>query len=69
MSKFDEQYLSLCEEILEHGEKITTDPSVLKKKTDFAIVLLPDACAPVKTVKLSMSISQLLIGPIFFIVK
>ena len=34
MSKFDEQYLSLCEEILEHGEKITTDPSVLKKKTD-----------------------------------
>ena len=34
MSKFDEQYLSLCEEILEHGEKITTDPNVLKKKTE-----------------------------------
>lgn len=34
MSKFDEKYLALCEEILEHGEKITTDPGVLKKKTD-----------------------------------
>lgn len=34
MSKFDEQYLALCKEILEHGEKITTDPKVLKKKTD-----------------------------------
>ncbi len=33
MSKFDEQYLDLCERILKYGEKVTTDPSVLNKKT------------------------------------
>ena len=33
MSKFDEQYLELCERILRDGEKITTDPKVLEKKT------------------------------------
>lgn len=33
MSKFDEQYLDLCERILKHGEKVTTDPSVLSKTT------------------------------------
>ena len=33
MSRFGEQYLDLCHRILEHGEKITTDPAVLKKKT------------------------------------
>jgi len=33
MSRFDEQYLALCHRILDHGEKITTDPAVLKKKT------------------------------------
>ena len=32
MSKFDEQYLDLCEKILKGGEKITTDPSILSKK-------------------------------------
>lgn len=32
MSKFDEQYLDLCERILKYGEKITTDPTVLNKK-------------------------------------
>jgi len=32
MSKFDEQYLDLCERILKDGEKITTDPAVLEKK-------------------------------------
>ena len=32
MSRFDEQYLDLCNRILEHGDKITTDPAVLKKK-------------------------------------
>ena len=31
MSRFDEQYLDLCERILRDGEKITTDPAVLKK--------------------------------------
>ncbi|MBR2695566.1 thymidylate synthase [Candidatus Saccharibacteria bacterium] len=33
MSRFDEQYLDLCNRILTHGEKITTDPAVLKRKT------------------------------------
>lgn len=33
MSRFDEQYLDLCHRILDHGEKITTDPAVLNKKT------------------------------------
>lgn len=32
MSKFDEQYLELCERILKDGEKITTNPAVLNKK-------------------------------------
>ena len=32
MSKFDGQYLELCERILRDGEKITTDPAVLAKK-------------------------------------
>lgn len=32
MSKFDEQYLSLCERILQDGIKITTNPEVLKKQ-------------------------------------
>ena len=34
MSKFDEQYLDLCERILKEGEKITTNPAVLKKKVN-----------------------------------
>ena len=33
MSRFDEQYLDLCNRILTRGEKITTDPAVLAKKT------------------------------------
>lgn len=33
MSKFDIAYLDLCERILRDGEKITTDPKVLEKKT------------------------------------
>jgi len=33
MSKFDEQYLDLCERILRDGERVTTDPKVLKKKS------------------------------------
>lgn len=36
MSRFDEQYLDLCHRILDHGEKITTDPAVLAKKTKSA---------------------------------
>ena len=31
MSKFDTAYLDLCDRILKTGDKITTDPSVLKK--------------------------------------
>jgi len=33
MSRFDEQYLDLCHRILDHGEKITTNPAVLKNNT------------------------------------
>ena len=33
MSKFDEQYLDLCAKILREGERVTSDPAVLKKKT------------------------------------
>ena len=33
MSKFDEQYIDLCERILRDGEKVTTDPKVLDKKS------------------------------------
>ncbi|MCL2451387.1 thymidylate synthase [Candidatus Saccharibacteria bacterium] len=32
MSKFDEQYLDLCERILENGEKVSNDPKVADKK-------------------------------------
>lgn len=32
MSKFDEQYLDLCERILKYGEKVTTDPAALARK-------------------------------------
>ena len=39
MSRFDEQYLELCQKILTTGEKITTDPKVLKQKTDQNILL------------------------------
>lgn len=34
MSLFDEQYLDLCKRILDEGEIITTDPSVLKHNTN-----------------------------------
>ncbi|MBQ9019933.1 thymidylate synthase [Candidatus Saccharibacteria bacterium] len=34
MSKFDEQYLDLCERVLKYGEKVTTDPAVLEEKMD-----------------------------------
>lgn len=37
MSRFDEQYLDLCHRILDHGEKITTDPAVLAKNTKGAV--------------------------------
>lgn len=33
MSKFDDQYLDLCERVLRDGERVSNDPSVLKKKT------------------------------------
>ena len=33
MSRFDEQYLDLCHRILDHGEKITTNPAVLENNT------------------------------------
>lgn len=34
MSKFDQQYLDLCQKILTYGEKVTSDPKVLEKKSD-----------------------------------
>ncbi|MBR2588988.1 thymidylate synthase [Candidatus Saccharibacteria bacterium] len=32
MSKFDDQYLDLCERVLIYGERVSNDPAVLKKK-------------------------------------
>ena len=32
MSKFDEQYLELCQKILTTGERVTTNPKVLDQK-------------------------------------
>ncbi len=32
MSRFDEQYLDLCDRILRLGEKVTTDPAALQRK-------------------------------------
>ena len=37
MSKFDEAYARLCEDILTRGEKITTNPKILKNNTSGAI--------------------------------
>ena len=34
MSKFDEQYLKLCQKILETGERVTTNPKILNQKTN-----------------------------------
>ena len=49
MSRFDEQYLDLCHRILDHGEKITTDPAVLAKKTKSATATnMPTHLAQVK---------------------
>lgn len=33
MSKFDDQYLDLCERVLIYGERVSNNPEVLKKKT------------------------------------
>ena len=41
MSKFDEQYLDLCERILRDGDKITTDPAVLSKKRKAGATNMP----------------------------
>ena len=32
MSKFDDQYLDLCERVLIYGERVSNDPAVLKRK-------------------------------------
>lgn len=37
MSKFDEEYAKLCENILTRGEKITTNPAVLQNNTSGAV--------------------------------
>ena len=41
MSKFDDQYLDLCERILRFGEKVMTDPAVLQKKRGESGVSMP----------------------------
>ena len=41
MSKFDDQYLDLCERILRFVEKVTTDPAVLQKKRGESGVSMP----------------------------
>lgn len=49
MSKFDEQYLSLCERILQDGTKITTNPEVLKKqRTTTSKINIPTHIAQTK---------------------
>ncbi|MGI6612460.1 MAG: thymidylate synthase [Candidatus Nanosyncoccaceae bacterium] len=49
MSRFDEQYLDLCERILKNGEKVTTDPAVLqKKRTKAGKVNIPTHVSQVK---------------------
>lgn len=63
MSKFDEQYLSLCENILNHGEKVTTNPQVLQKTTtNHAATNFPNHYAqtitPTTTLRLSHQILQ-----------
>ena len=50
MSKFDEQYLSLCDNILKNGAKITTDPRVLEKsRKDSSSLNMPTHLAQTKT--------------------
>lgn len=63
MSKFDEQYLDLCERILKHGEKVSNDPKVLEKKLkDKAGTNFPNHYAqtikPVTTIRLPHQVLQ-----------
>lgn len=49
MTKFDEKYAELCENILKNGEKITTNPKVLEKsRKDSSSTNMPTHLAQVK---------------------
>ena len=63
MSKFDEQYLELCQKILTTGEKITTDPKILKQKTNQEVQSnfpnhLAQTVTPTTTIRLPHQILQ-----------
>lgn len=61
MSKFDEQYLELCDRILKTGERVANDPKVLGKKLrDGAGVNMPNHTAqtmkPIVTLRLPQQV-------------
>ena len=63
MSKFDEQYIDLCERVLKYGERSTTDPAVLEKKVgETAKLSMPNHYAqtvkPTTTIRLPHQVLQ-----------
>lgn len=63
MSKFDEQYLELCQKILTTGEKVTTNPKILEHKADQSVQSnfpnhLAQTINPVTTIRLPHQILQ-----------
>lgn len=63
MSKFDEQYLGLCQKILETGERVTTNPKILNQKTNPNIQSnfpnhLAQTITPTTTIRLPHQILQ-----------
>ena len=63
MSKFDEQYLELCQKILTTGERVTTNPKVLDQKTSQDIQSnfpnhLAQTIKPTTTIRLPHQILQ-----------
>lgn len=63
MSKFDEQYLTLCQKILTTGERVTTNPKVLEKSTGESSKLnfpnhLAQTIKPTTTIRLPHQILQ-----------
>jgi len=63
MSKFDEQYLDLCDRIMKHGQRVSNDPAVLKKQiSDNSKISMPNHYAqtinPVTTLRLPHQVLQ-----------
>lgn len=63
MSKFDDQYLDLCERVLVYGERVSNDPAVLQKKaTKSAGTNMPNHYAqtvkPITTIRLPHQILE-----------